>query len=241
MKKVVLVTGASRGIGRSIALKFAKEGYQLAICSKSNKEALLQTEHDIKELGCDVLTFLGDMSNDSMAHDLFEQIKNRFGHLDVLVNNAGISMISLFTDLSYAEREAIMHNNLSSVMNCCHYAIPLFLSRHHGKIINISSVWGTVGASCEAVYSASKGAINAFTKALGKELAPSNIQVNAIACGAIDTDMNRCFSEEELTSLIEEIPAGRMGQPEEVAELTFDLTRHDYLTAQVITLDGGWL
>ena len=135
----------------------------------------------------------------------------------------------------------IIHTNLSSAFYTSKEAIPYMLSKQAGKIINISSVWGNVGASCEVAYSASKGGLNSFTKALAKELAPSNIQVNAIACGCIDTEMNRCFSEEERQALADEIPAGRFGKPEEVAELVFSIAeKHNYLTGQIITLDGGW-
>ena len=136
----------------------------------------------------------------------------------------------------------LMDTNVGSVYNCCHFAIPHMVHEKCGKIINISSVWGIAGASCEAAYSASKGAVNALTRALAKELAPSNIQVNAIACGAIDTDMNAFLSEDERASLIEEIPAGRMGRAEEVGKLAYQLGSEDsYLTGQIIQLDGGWI
>ena len=134
-----------------------------------------------------------------------------------------------------------MDTNVGSVYNCCHFAIPHMVHEKCGKIINISSVWGIAGASCEAAYSASKGAVNALTRALAKELAPSNIQVNAIACGVIDTAMNHCFSPEEMNALREEIPADRLGQPEEVAKLVLQLIQAPtYLTGQILTLDGGW-
>ena len=136
----------------------------------------------------------------------------------------------------------LINTNLNSIFNCCHLAVPSMISKKAGKIINISSVWGCVGASCEVAYSATKGAVNSFTKALAKELAPSNIQVNAIACGAIDTDMNRCFSEEEIRMLEEEIPCGRMGRADEVADLVFDLCKgHTFLSGQVIKFDGAWI
>ena len=174
--------------------------------------------------------------------ELFERIRKQFGTLDVLVNNAGVSYIGLLQDMSVQDWDKVIHTNLNSVFNCCKLAIPGMLSKKQGKIINISSVWGNVGASCEVAYSATKGAINAFTKALAKELAPSNIQVNAIACGAIDTEMNQWLEEEELISLVEEIPAGRLGRAEEVADLVYHLSYKDsYLTGQVIGLDGGWI
>ena len=173
---------------------------------------------------------------------LFKEIESRFGHVDVLVNNAGISIIGLLQDLSFEDWNRILSANLSSVFHCAKLAIPGMIHNHSGKIINISSVWGVCGASCEVAYSATKGGINALTRALAKELAPSNIQVNAIACGAIDTEMNAFLSEEEKESLMAEIPAGRMGQPDEVAALVLQLiTGNEYLTGQVIQLDGGWI
>ena len=165
-----------------------------------------------------------------------------FGQIDVLINNAGISYIGLLTDMSVDDWNRIVATNLSSAFLTSRLCVPQMVARKSGHIINISSVWGSVGASCEVAYSACKGGIHAFTKALGKELAPSGITVNAIACGVIDTDMNRCFSEEEREALIQEIPAGRMGTPAEVAQLTLTLcSGHSYLTGQVITLDGGWV
>ena len=162
--------------------------------------------------------------------------------LDVLVNNAGISYIGLLTDMSYEAWRKVIDTNLNACFLTCRCAVPEMVRRHHGKIINISSVWGNVGASMEVAYSASKGGLNAFTRALAKELGPSNIQVNAIACGVIDTDMNRCFDEAEMEALIQEIPADRMGHADEVAELVKMLCMgNEYLTGQIITLDGGWI
>ena len=173
---------------------------------------------------------------------LFSEISAVFGGVDILINNAGISHIGLLSDMDIAAWNRILGTNLTSVFFTCKLAIPYMLQRKSGKIINISSVWGSVGASCEVAYSASKGGVNAFTRALAKELAPSNIQVNAIACGMIDTRMNDCFSEEERLALAEEIPSGRFGTPEEVAALALQLcTANDYLTGQIITLDGGWI
>ena len=166
---------------------------------------------------------------------------NALGHVDCLINCAGISYIGLITDMSDDDWKHIIDSNLSSVFYCCRAVVPSMVNRKQGRILNISSVWGNTGASCEAAYSASKGGMNAFTKALAKELAPSGIAVNALSCGAIDTAMNQCFSEEEITALCEEIPVGRMGTPEEVAQMAALLCEAPcYLTAQIITMDGGW-
>ena len=241
-KKTVLISGSSRGIGKAIAIKFAREEYNVVINGTSRKEKLLQTKSDIEQYKASCMAYLGDMGDYEKAKELFLMINERFGHIDVLVNNAGVSYIGLLTDMSIDDWNKIITTNLTSVFNCCSLAIPGMVRQKSGKIVNISSVWGNVGASCEVAYSASKGGMNAFTKALAKELAPSNIQVNAIACGAIDTDMNHFLTDEELLELSNEIPTGRLGSAEEVADLVYQLSySNNYLTGQIIGLDGGWI
>ena len=241
-KKTVLITGSSRGIGKAIAIKYAKKGYNVVINCKTNEDLLQKVKHEIESYQTNCLAFTGDVGDYQICEQMFCEIKKAFGSLDVLVNNAGISYIGLLTDMTPCEWDMIIKNNLTSVFNCCHLAIPDMVRKQSGKIVNISSVWGVAGASCEVAYSATKGGINAFTKALAKELAPSNIQVNAIACGAIDTEMNRFLSEEEFLTLSDEIPSGRFGKPEEVADFVYSLTqKNDYLTGQVIAFDGGWI
>ena len=241
-KKTVLVTGASRGIGKAIAVKYAKKGCNVAVSCIHSEERLAQTRREIESYQTECLAFLGDMGNPADCQALFKKIRKQFGGVDVLVNNAGISYIGLLQDMTSDDWDRIVRTNLTSVFNCCRLAIPYMVEKKCGKIINISSVWGVAGASCEVAYSATKGGINAFTKALAKELAPSGIQVNAIACGAIDTEMNHFLNQEELIDLIDEIPAGRLGKAEEVADLAYHLGYKDsYLTGQVIGLDGGWI
>ena len=243
MQKTALITGASRGIGRAIALKLAREGYQVVITCLKNG-GLLEEAKNIIEKTCGVtcFPFVGDMGDPETVEKLFHEIAARFQTLDVVVNNAGISYIGLLQDMSPEEWDRIVRTNLTSVFNCSKLAIPHMLEQKSGKILNISSVWGNVGASCEVAYSATKGGINSFTRALAKELAPSNVQVNAVACGAIDTDMNHFLEKEELEALKEEIPAGRLAKPEEVAQLLLQLARSDsYLTGQIIGFDGGWI
>lgn len=241
-KKVILVTGSSRGIGKAIAMKFAKVGYHVIINCAHNEEELSKTRSEIEACQTTCLAFLGDMGDYATAKELFDRINTTYGGIDVLVNNAGISHIGLFTDMTPGDWDRIIRTNLTSLYNGCSLAIPDMLRKKRGKIINISSVWGNAGASCEVAYSASKGGMNAFTKALAKELAPSNIQVNAIACGAIDTEMNRFLSDDELKDLIADIPANRLGRTEEVADLVYQLaSNNEYLTGQIIGLDGGWI
>lgn len=240
-RKTVLVTGASRGIGKAVAVKFAKKNYNVVINCIHSEDRLLQAKKEIESYQVSCLAFMGDMGDMSQCEKLFKQIKKQFGTLDVLVNNAGISYIGLLQDMKSEDWERIIRTNLTSVFNLSRLAIPCMVSQKYGKIINISSVWGNVGAACEVAYSATKGGINAFTKALAKELAPSNIQVNAVACGAIDTEMNQWMEEEDLIGLVEDIPAGRLGRAEEVADLVYHLGyKNAYLTGQVIGLDGGW-
>lgn len=240
-RKTVLVTGASRGIGKAIAVKFAKKGYNVIINCAHRESELLQAQKEIEGYQVSCTAFLGDMGSLETCEQLFQLIRKQYGTLDVLVNNAGIAYIGVLQDMTGADWDRIVRTNLTSVFNCCKLAIPVMLQSGHGKIVNISSVWGNTGASCEVAYSATKGGVNAFTKALAKELAPSNIQVNAVACGAIDTEMNRWIEEEDLIGLVEEIPTGRLGKAEEVADLVYHLGyKNAYLTGQVIGLDGGW-
>ena len=239
MEKYALITGASRGIGHAIAQRLAAEGFHLYLtCRQSIEQLTTLSDALTKQYGISSMPFAADMGNPDEVARIFAQIPS----LSVLVNNAGISYIGLLHEMSVADWQSVMHTNLDAVFYTSRLAIPLMLREHHGKIINISSVWGNVGASMEAAYSASKGGVNSFTRALAKELAPSGIQVNAIACGVIDTDMNSCFSAEDMEMLRQEIPADRIGQASEVAQMVVSLlSAPDYLTGQVIGLDGGWI
>ena len=241
-KKYILVTGASRGIGRSIALLFASQGYHVFINCSRSMDALMETAREIQKTGGFCTPIPADIGKPDEVRSLFRQIYTITPQLDVLVNNAGIAHIGLLSDMSDEEWDRIINTNLSSVFYCCREAIPPMVHEKSGRIINISSMWGTTGASCEAAYSASKSGIHGLTRALAKELAPSNIQVNAIACGAIDTEMNHFLSDDELLGLIDEIPMNRLGKAEEVADLAYHLAyKSSYLTGQIIALDGGWI
>ena len=235
---LAMVTGASRGIGKAIAETLAEAGYHLILTCNHTLAELQTIAASLEEkYNITCAAAAADASDPAAIEKIFASLD----HLDILVNNAGISYIGLLTDMSVEEWQRVINTNLSSCFYTSRLAIPLMLQKHSGRIINISSVWGNVGASMEVAYSASKGGVNSFTKALAKELAPSNIQVNAISCGVIDTAMNHCFSPEEMNALREEIPADRLGQPEEVAELVLQLIQAPtYLTGQILTLDGGW-
>lgn len=238
MSKTALITGASRGIGRATAQCFARAGYDLILTCFNHISSLQHLAQELEDsCGIRCLAVRADMSR-------FEDVSRVFGYitdLDVVVNNAGIAHIGLLSDMTVEEWHHLMHTNLDSCFYTSKLAIPRMLKKHSGSIINISSVWGNVGASMEVAYSASKGAVNSFTKALAKELAPSNISVNAVACGIIDTDMNSHLSKEELDALKAEIPADRIGKPEEVAQLILQTAQApSYMTGQIITIDGGW-
>ena len=236
--KTVLITGASRGIGRAAAEAFASTGHSLILtCHSSMKELEALAAHLHTQYGVPCQAVQADVGEPSDVARLFNSIDS----LDILVNNAGIAHIGLLTDMSPKQWRRVMAVNLDACFYTCQGAIPLMLKKHSGRIINVSSVWGAQGASMEVAYSASKGGVNAFTKALAKELAPSNIQVNAIACGVIDTAMNNCLSQSDLEKLQADIPADRLGLPEEAAQLILQIAQAPgYMTGQIITLDGGW-
>ncbi len=242
MKKTAIITGASRGIGRAMAEYFLNHGYDIAVSCKSNTEKLEELQDLAQSLNRRCVTFTGDMGDYETCRAFYEKATEALGNIQVLINNAGISFVGLFQDTTPELWQRLVQTNLNSVYNLCHLAVPPMVQAKCGRIINISSIWGNHGASCEVAYSATKGAINSFTKALGRELAPSGILVNAIACGAIETEMNHFLSEEEKEALTEEIPLGRFGKPEEVAALALRLAEElPYLTAQVITMDGGFI
>lgn len=241
-RKHVLITGSSRGIGRTCALAFAEQGWHVFINCRNSLDQLKETERMILASGGICTMLPGDVGNPDDVRTMFDKISTLCGGLEVLVNNAGRAYFGLLSDMTDEDWRAVIDTDLSSAFYCCRAAIPYMVSRKSGKIINISSMWGTAGASCEAAYSAAKSGLHGLTRALAKELAPSNIQVNALACGVIDTEMNARLSTEERSALEEEIPAGRYGTPEEAARAVLMLAEAPaYLTGQIIGLDGGMI
>lgn len=241
--KVAIITGASTGIGSAIAFSLAKCGANVVINYKENKEGAERTACKIRQYGSTSAVFQGDISLYCDAKKLIEYTYKTMGKIDILINNAGISQIGLFMDMKEEQWNRIIDVDLKGVLNCTHCALKYMIKRKTGNIINISSIWGNTGASCEAIYSAVKGAVNLFTKSIAKEMAPSNIRVNAVAPGVIDTRMNSWLSDDEKKNLIDEIPIGKFGNPEDIGNTVAFLCSESskYITGQIITVDGGML
>jgi 3-oxoacyl-[acyl-carrier protein] reductase len=240
--KTVLITGASRGIGREIAIKFASEGYDV-ILNYNNSEAKAKSlEKQIEKMGVKCLTFKADVSVEHEVKLMVDWALKEFGRIDVLVNNAGVSLSKLFQLTTTDEVARVFGVNTFGVINCSKAVVPSMVSEKSGKIINISSIWGKVGASMETIYSASKGAVISFTMALAKELAPSNISVNCVCPGVIETDMLLEYNEEDKRELKEQTPLNRLGTPQDVANAVYFLASDNatFITGQVITVDGGF-
>ncbi len=238
--KVAIVTGASRGIGRDIAIELAKNGANVVINYSKDEEGADKTLNLIKEFGGYAIKVKENVKSFEGAKNIIDKTIESFGSIDIIVNNAGISKIGLFMDSTKEDIDNILDVNLKGAMYITKHGLPHMLNKG-GNIINISSMWGEVGASCEVLYSSSKGGLNLFTKALAKEMAPSNIRVNAIAPGVIDTEMNSFLDDDERRELEEEIPMGRFGKTSEIAKCVVFLCTDDspYLTGQIIRIDGG--
>lgn len=240
-RPAAILTGASRGIGRAIALQLAQSGYDLFLLARKEQEKLEGCAALCRAAGARVVTRLADVSDSSACAEVFSVFDRHFPAPNLLVANAGISHLGLLQDMTPEDWDHMIRTDLSSCFYLSRLAIPRMLHAGSGKLIFLSSVWGSRGASCEVAYSAAKGGVNSFTRALAKELAPSNIQVNAIAPGAIDTDMNAWLDAEERRALEDEIPAGRLGTAEEVAALVCQLAAAPaYFTGNILTLSGGW-
>ena len=241
MSKTVLITGASGGIGTALTVKFATSGWNVIAHYNNSYDSAKILKDSLVSNGYSVFISPADLTKRNEVFALADTAYNKFGNIDALINNAGISQQKLFTDISEEDWDTMINTNLKSAFLCSQAVLPKMISNKSGKILNISSMWGVCGASCEVHYSAAKAGMIGLTKALAKEVAPSGINVNCIAPGLIETSMNDCYSVEELASFVEDIPLGRMGSASEVAELAYFLCSEsaDYLTGQVISQDGG--
>ena len=240
--KVAIITGGTRGIGRGIALELASKGASLVLNYNSNDEEAIKTLDMIKEIGGYGILVKASVGTSSGCKEIIETAKREFGKIDFLINNAGISKVGLFMDSDDEMIDEIFDTNLKGVINTSRYAIEELI-KTKGSIVNISSIWGNVGASCEVLYSTTKGAINIFTKSLAKEMAMSGVRVNCVAPGVIETEMNSWMNANDRQDLEEEIPMNRFGTVDEVAKTVSFLCSNDssYITGQIITVDGGML
>ena len=241
--KTVLITGASRGIGKEIALKFAKNGYNVVINYNKSEKKALELADEISKMNVRVLTCKADVSDDSQVKLMVKKVISVFGRIDVLVNNAGVAISKILQETKVGEIQKVFGINTFGTINCAKAVVPNMVSNKFGKIINISSIWGKVGASCETIYSASKGAVIAFTLALAKELAPSNISVNCVCPGVIETDMLKSYSDEDKKDLANNTPLQRLGTVNDVAEAVYFLASNEanFITGQVLVVDGGFV
>lgn len=236
MNKVAIVSGGSRGIGASIVETLASSGFDVVL----NYRFSANKANDIASKFSNVVTFQADVSDHAQVKSLVDFTISKFGRIDLLVNNAGIDFINTLSDTSDSDFDTVLRNNLYSAFYLSKEVSPYMINAKSGLIINISSIWGIVGASCEMAYSVSKAGLDAMTKSLAKELGPSNIRVNSIAPGIIDTDMNSFLSKEELSEIINDIPLERIGLPSDVADTVLFLDKNSYITGQVIQVTGGW-
>ena len=243
MKKVALITGSSRGIGRAEAIKLAHDGYAVCINCVEREDKAQEAVEQLVSGGCEAMWYKADVSDSTAVKQMVAAIEEKLGAVTLLVNNAGIAKQCLFQDMSEDYWRHIFDVNLNGAFNTIHAVLPNMLHEHSGCIINPSSIWGQHGASCEVAYSATKHAIIGLTRSLAQELAPTNIRVNCVAPGVIDTDMVQVLGEETLAALAGDTPVGRLGRPEDIAEIVSFLASDaaSFLTGQVITSDGGFM
>ncbi len=240
MNKVILVTGASRGIGRAIAKDLALDGNMVIANYNHSKDKAEELQEELKRNNINMDIYQADVSKREEIESIVEYVINKYGRIDVLVNNAGIDLVKLFTDVTDEEWNYVINNNLYSVFCVSQQVVKHMINAKNGVIINISSIFGQIGASCESIYAVSKAGIDGLTKSLAKELSLSNIRVNSIAPGLIDTEMNNDLSEEDIKNVEAEIPLKRIGRTEEIAKTVKMLIECDYITGQVISVNGGW-
>lgn len=240
MNKTVIVTGGSKGIGKAIVEKLAKSDYNVILNYNKSEDDARKIQKQLKDIGKEIDIFKADVSSRNEVKKLVNFTIEKYKNIDVLINNAGISQIKLFTDITDEDWENMIKTNLNSVFYMSQEVVSNMIHNKSGCIINISSIWGIIGASCESHYAASKAGIIALTKSLAKEMGPSNIRVNCIAPGIIETDMNKNLNKEEINQVIEEIPLNKVGKPEDISKCIEWLINDNYTTGQVISINGGW-
>ena len=243
MRKSVIITGASRGIGKATALAFARNGYDILLCYQSREEDAKATAEEAKAFGVRAVPFQMDVSSVSDCRRTAAKALMEFGQIDALVCNAGIALPELFTQTSEEEYDRLFSVNTKGVFFLSQAVAREMIASGGGSIVTVSSMWGIAGASGEVAYSASKAAVIGMTKALAKELAPSGIRVNCVAPGVVDTEMNACYDEEAMEALAEKTPLGKIGDPEEIANAIFFLASENasFITGQTLTVDGGFI
>ena len=239
--KTVIVTGGSQGIGRCLVENFAKDGYNVVLNYNKSEKQAQELKETLAKQGYNIEIFKADISKKNEVKALINFALNKFKNIEILINNAGISQTKLFTDTTEEEWDNIINVNLKSAFYTIQEVLPNMINRKEGLIINISSVWGIVGASCEVAYSVSKAGLDGLTKSLAKELGPSNIRVNSIAPGIIDTKMNDNLDEKTKKEIIEEIPLNRIGRPIDIYKCAKWLVEDEYTTGQIISPNGGWV
>ena len=240
MNKVIIVTGASKGIGKEIAKELSKKGYQVIANYNKSEEQAIKLKEELKKENINIDIFKADVSKRKEAEELVKYTIKKFGKIDVLINNAGISQIKEFTQITDEDWNNIINTNLNSVFYMTQETCKNMIHNKKGCIINISSIWGVIGASCEVHYSVSKAGIDAMTKSLAKEMGPSNIRVNSIAPGIINTEMNKKLSEKEIENIKEEIPLEKIGKAQDIEKCIEWLIEDEYTTGQIISINGGW-
>lgn len=239
--KTALVTGGSRGIGAEIAIQLAKKHYNVVLNYNCSEKAAKKIQQELREQNIYIQIFKADISKRQEVKKMISYTIEKFGNIDILVNNAGIDQVKPFINITDEDWEKMMKTNLYSVFYCTQEVLPNMLHNQNGCIINISSIWGITGGSCEVHYSVTKAGIDGMTKALAKELGPSNIRVNSIAPGAIMTDMNKDCTEEDIKEINKQIPLGKFGEPEDIAKCALWLIEDQYTTGQIISPNGGWV
>ncbi len=243
MSKTVLVTGASGGIGSACARLFAAEGYKVAIHYNNGKASADELKDEICSLGGEAVSVCADLSDEAQVAAMLSTVERELGEVDVLINNAGVSQQKLFTDTTREDYELVFGVNTLGVINCCRAVLPSMIRHKSGRIVNVSSMWGVSGASCEVLYSASKAAVIGLTKALAKEVGPSSVTVNCVAPGVINTRMNSHLNSEDMVALCDETPLCRIGEPQEVAQAVLFLAsdKASFITGQTLSVDGGFI